>query len=138
MKKLLAMLLALVMAMGLVACAIPPETPEEPEAPAEKNILDIYLIAGQSNAAGHTKVENKYSLYKTAPELKEGYSHVLYAGNARRDDGTKAIDNEKTWAPTTLGLGIDRGGDQAYMGPDRKSTRLNSSHAELSRMPSSA
>ena len=32
----------------------------------------------------------------------------------------------------------DRGGRLTYHGPDRKSTRLNSSHAGLSRMPSSA
>ena len=110
MKKWIALLLALLTVLPLVACATDSGTSETPETPEEeKNILDIYLIAGQSNAAGHTKVKNASALYEVAPELQTGYSHVLYAGNARRDDGTRAIDNDKTWRPTKIGFGIDRG-----------------------------
>ena len=120
MKKLIALLLALLTVLSLVACTTAPEgdgTPDGPDTPEEeKNILDIYLIAGQSNAAGHTKVRDTRPLYNDAPGLEEGYSHVLYAGNARQDNGTTVQNNDKTWRPTTLGFGIERGA--VYMGPE--------------------
>ena len=119
MKKWIALLLALLMVLPLVACATEPTAPEEPEVPEEeKNILDIYLIAGQSNAAGHTKVKNASALYEVAPELQSGYSHVLYAGNARRSGSNRAEDNDKTWMPTKIGLGIDPNDQWLYMGPE--------------------
>ncbi|MBQ8341280.1 MAG: hypothetical protein IJY22_02755 [Clostridia bacterium] len=123
MKKWLAFLLATAMLFCTLACSAPepPETPDTPDTPAApettENEIDLYLIAGQSNAAGHTKVKNANALYAAAPELKDGYSHVLYAGNARRDNGTKAIDNIKEWAPARIGLGIDRD-EWLYIGPE--------------------
>ena len=118
MKKWIALLLALLMVLPLVACATEPVLPEEPEAPEteEKNILDIYLIAGQSNAAGHTKVTNANALYQVAPELQTGYSHVLYAGNARQNNGDVLQNNDKTWRPAKIGFGIERSG--VYIGPE--------------------
>lgn len=119
MKKPIALLLALLMLLLSAACTEPPpaEQPEPPAPPAEENILDIYLIAGQSNAAGHTKVRNASALYEVAPELQTGYSHVLYAGNARRDNGSEAIDNYKDWAPARIGLGINRD-EWIHIGPE--------------------
>lgn len=39
----------------------------------KKKTMDIYLIAGQSNAGGHTKVKDANALYAKAPGLYKGY-----------------------------------------------------------------
>jgi hypothetical protein len=79
--------------------------------------IDIYLIAGQSNASGHTKVRDAEAIYRQYPELRAGYDHVHYAGNSRVDaDNFKALVNRDfPWCRTRLGLGIRHDG---YMGPE--------------------
>ena len=66
-------------------------------------------------------------------------SLLVLAGVARADQGTE-------WIPPLDAVARDKG-EMAFDGcrpkperidPDRKSTRLNSSHLKLSRMPSSA
>jgi hypothetical protein len=120
MKKLLAFLMAVLMVLGLVACATPPETPEQPEAPTPdptENEIDLYLIAGQSNAAGHTKIEDLKAAYRYAPELENGFSNVLYAGNARGDNGIKVVNHDTDWVPARLGLGVPSGNTER-IGPE--------------------
>ena len=80
---------------------------------SEKSI-DLYLIAGQSNAAGCTKVTDAEAAYAWAPELRAGYSHVHYTGNSR-SNGSAPRDRIIPWQRTTLGLGIT---DTTYMGPE--------------------
>ena len=80
----------------------------------EGKSIDIYLIAGQSNASGSTRVTNASSAYEWAPELKGGYSNVLYAGNSRSND----YDRDLPWQKTTLGLGISKHDGKTYMGPE--------------------
>ena len=63
-------------------------------------------------------------------QLREVYEAILDA--LRAADGRFAAVEQQI-APST-GLVIDGGGPR----PDRKSTRLNSSHSQQSRMPSSA
>ena len=70
--------------------------------------LDIYIIAGQSNANGSTKISDKNAAYTFAPELEDGFSHVHYAGNS----GTQS--NAKNWQPVTLGFGKST----EHMGPE--------------------
>lgn len=79
--------------------------------------IDLYLIAGQSNAAGFTKVRDAEALYGIAPALREGFDHVLYAGNARADadQWKRLINRDVAWCPTRLGLGAHHDG---YMGPE--------------------
>ena len=79
--------------------------------------IDLYLIAGQSNAAGFTKVRDAEALYGIAPALREGFDHVLYAGNARADadQWKRLINRDVAWCPTRLGLGAHHEG---YMGPE--------------------
>ena len=51
----------------------------------------------------------------------------------------ESFDNLPSTFQNKIGLGLDlRGGAHLLMSIDRKSTRLNSSHERLSRMPSSA
>ena len=76
-------------------------------APADElggKTLDIYLIAGQSNATGYTSITSIKKAYEWAPELEEGFSHVLYAGNSR-GNGTEPRDRIFEWRKTTMRLG---------------------------------
>lgn len=73
--------------------------------------IDIYLIAGQSNASGSTKVTNAAAAYEWAPELEIGYANVHYAGNSR----SKTADRDLPWQNVTLGLGST---DSSYIGPE--------------------
>ncbi|MBQ8356505.1 MAG: hypothetical protein IJX39_01705 [Clostridia bacterium] len=79
--------------------------------------IDIYLIAGQSNAAGCTKVRDAEAIYAAVPELRQGFDHVLYAGNARSDASQYTVleNRDVPWSPARLGLGIRNDG---YMGPE--------------------
>ena len=50
----------------------------------------------------------------------------------------KSVATISSIAPGRFMLGLGAGGDAAEHAADRKSTRLNSSHTDISRMPSSA
>ena len=96
---------------------------EDPKSTAifsgEDNVIDIYLIAGQSNAVGHTKITDSKAAYEFAPELKRGFQYVLFSGMTRWDnvDGSgKYFSHDYRWIKTTLGLG--KGDDSNYMGPE--------------------
>ena len=88
----------------------------EQDSVREEKSIDIYLIAGQSNASGYTRITSASSLYERAPDLKTGYSNVHYAGNARSDKDSYAtlVNNQKSWRPVTLSLGRADG----YFGPE--------------------
>ena len=92
--------------------------PPSGEAPPAEDVksIDIYLIAGQSNASGYTKITNAAALYETADGLENGYSHVHYAGNARSDKDNYAtlVNNPKSWQPVKLGFGRS----DSYFGPE--------------------
>ena len=109
--RVLALVLAMLMVIPmLAACDNGDETPEQPEQPgpveeqtAEKEI-DIYLIAGQSNAAGTTKIEDAAALRADYPALVNGTGpYILYAGNSAGN----SPDNNVThaWGNVKLGLG---------------------------------
>ena len=66
--------------------------------------IDLYLIAGQSNATGFTKIQNSAAAYEWAPELKKGFSNVHYAGNSR-SNGAGQRDRIIAWRKTRLGFG---------------------------------
>ena len=83
----------------------------------ENKSIDIYLIAGQSNAAGCTKITDANSAYLWAPELQTGYTNIHYAGNSR-DNSSGTRDRDLPWQKTTLGLGVDLGGTVSYVGPE--------------------
>lgn len=80
--------------------------------------IDLYLTAGQSNSAGHSKVRDAESIYARYPALRDGYEYVLYAGDSLSDSaGTDQhlIHRDIPWCKARLGLGIR---DDSYMGPE--------------------
>ena len=81
----------------------------------EENVIDIYLVAGQSNAVGYTNIVDKNAAYEFAPELKKGFSNVLFAGRLRWDSGDYYTALDYAWRATKLGLGAG-GGEK--MGPE--------------------
>ena len=82
----------------------------------EDKVIDLYLVAGQSNAVGYTKVVDAKAAYQFAPELKKGYNTVLFAGMTRWDSGDSYDSQSYSWRKTVLGLG--KGKDSNCMGPE--------------------
>jgi hypothetical protein len=79
--------------------------------------IDVYLIAGQSNAAGCTKVTDPNGAYLYAPELEQGYPSIHYAGNSR-NNSNGVRDRDLPWQKVTLGLGVALGDTTSYVGPE--------------------
>lgn len=82
---------------------------------SEEKVIDIYLIAGQSNAVGYTRVTDRAAAYAWAPELEEGFSNVLFAGKTRWDVGNGYEFHDFSWTKTKLGLAAL---DKDHMGPE--------------------
>lgn len=93
------------------------ETEQETLVMGEGKSIDIYLIAGQSNAAGCTRIKDFNAAYEWAPELKTGYANIHYAGNSR-NNSSGVRDTDRKWQRTTLGLGIYLGNSNRYVGPE--------------------
>ena len=123
--KITAFLLAiLMMASALVACndedAPPAEEPEDDNTPkAEEKEIDVYLIAGQSNAVGSTIFKNGNTLYEAAeeiyeefPALKTGTPYIQYAGNSAGNSANNSVTYD--FRDVDLGLGSDK----SKMGPE--------------------
>ena len=68
----------------------------------ERKSIDIYLIAGQSNAAGSSPITNTAAAYEFAPDLENGYSNVLFTGRA-------SDSIYSGWEKTKLGYGTRKG-----------------------------
>ena len=82
-----------------------PIAPYPPEVDPNKKTLDIYLIAGQSNATGCTSITDLNAAYARSDEMENGFSHVFYAGNSR-SNGAEPRDRVLDWQKTTMGLGM--------------------------------
>ena len=87
----------------------------DPVFTGEEKVIDIFLIAGQSNAVGYTKITDRSAAYEFAPELEKGFSNVLFAGKTRWDSGASYEIHDFDWYKTTLGLAAISNG---YMGPE--------------------
>jgi hypothetical protein len=89
-------------------------TPNEKKVDASSNTIDIYLIAGQSNAAGYTKVEasDKADLIDYDSRYGTGFNNVLYYGCTNVNVGASLP--AMSIQSTKIGLG--NGAD--YIGPE--------------------
>ncbi len=97
------------------------------QAPTQNKQIDIYIIAGQSNGAGFTRVDNESGLDQ---RLTYGVPNVWYAGNGINVNGTSSsdkygyvYDNSLSWGLARLGQGQrvwkDKNGiDKLYMGAE--------------------
>lgn len=86
---------------------LPTSIEEEPddEEPVEKSI-DLFFIAGQSNASGNSKITDMQALLQFAPEAEAGFGHVHYAGDSRSTaSGGQNRDRIIEWQKVTAGLG---------------------------------
>ena len=73
----------------------------------EKSI-DLYLIAGQSNATGFSSISDREGAYAVSPELKNGFTHIHYAGNSRANwSGDR--DRDIDWRNVSFDLGAKTG-----------------------------
>ena len=88
-----------------------PEKEEEEEDDLPEKSIDLYLIAGQSNASGTSKITDRAAAYAWAPSLENGFTNIHYAGNSRSTTEHRDLD----WQKVTLGLGIR---NQDYVGPE--------------------
>ena len=93
----------------------------DPNDPLNAVIVDLELAP--RNARGRVEFSTPFFILKPV-DMSRGNNKIFYTANNRGNDG---LLNAKTKADVGLN-------DL----PDRKSTRLNSSHERLSRMPSSA
>ena len=122
-KRIVALLLALLMiTAALVSCKDDGKNEGdggegdggEGNPPAAVKEIDIYFIAGQSNAAGTTKIEDAEKLYADYPELKSGTDpYIMYCGNSA---GNVTKNNTVTydWGSVKLGYGSNK----SNMGPE--------------------
>ncbi|MBE6702912.1 MAG: hypothetical protein E7585_05835, partial [Ruminococcaceae bacterium] len=106
--RLLALLLAMLFVMPmLAACNDPDDQPPDDGGGGEPTVekeIDIYFIAGQSNAAGTTKIENADTIYADYPELKNGTDpYILYAGNSAGNSPNNTVTYN--WGGVKMGLG---------------------------------
>lgn len=137
MKKIIALLLVLVMLLSFAACADDgqkSESDDENENNNENNneneneheedegkkvidystTIDIYLIAGQSNAVGFSQVKDIMGMRKFAPEVRTGgFTNVHYAGSSRYG-GKPFTCHELAWGKTNKGAGANAN----YIGPE--------------------
>ena len=103
-KRVLSLLLILVMLVGMVPTTLIRAGASKTEsASADGKSIDLYLIAGQSNASGSSKITDAEAAYNIAPELETGFSNVLYAGKPGLT--STYISN---WEPTKLGMGYSK------------------------------
>ena len=83
----------------------------------DSKTIDLYLVAGQSNAVGYTSISDRSAAYAWAPELENGFSNVLFAGATRwHSDGTVVYNDSYNWGKTKLGFGVGNDGDK--IGPE--------------------
>ncbi len=101
--------------------------PNQPIFSGEGKVIDIYLIAGQSNAVGYTKVTDRQAAYDFAPGLQTGYDHVLISGVCRSEGSTSATFTKRVLGlqATTLGLGRI---NADYFGPEAGMAKAFASH----------
>ena len=85
-----------------------PDDGKEPAVSGSEKIINVYLIAGQSNAVGYG-MDTANVIRNSDPRFSEGFENVLYYGSQERWNGKNLGVGFK---PLTLGMGVaaDRSG----------------------------
>ena len=103
-NRILSILLILFMLVGMIPASVfAAGSAETNSLKSNGKSIDLYLIAGQSNASGSSKITDAQAAYEIAPELETGFSHVLYA--AKPGLTSNYISS---WEPTRLGMGYSK------------------------------
>ena len=119
MKKIVCLLLTMLLAFSLASCSfLFPDGPgtdgpgtdsdDKKEISGSENIINVYLIAGQSNAVGYGMDTGKV-IANSDPRYTDGFENVLYYGSQERWNGSYP---NQVFKPVTLGMGVaqDRSG----------------------------
>ena len=99
--------------------AKPTSKPTETEKVEGGKEIDIYIIAGQSNASGYTGIDWTV-LESLWSDCRKGSKYVLYAGKAEYDEGGVNKYNEVFWANAKGGQGIGANSMGAEVGMAKK------------------
>ena len=102
-----------------------------------ESIFDYYRLTGRRLEALHLYLTDgtSYQLYTGLAVPQNRVKEAAWYRAARQRPGEVCVGVAE---PGTLLSGKNRRGDLLLTAADRKSTRLNSSHIQKSRMPSSA
>ena len=112
MKKIYLTIMALVVCITLFM-----KQPQVYASESEENVIDVYLIAGQSNAVGYTLVDEnaQTELNQMDPRFTKGFENVLYYGcsNVNVGQNLPAMEVQST----KIGLGMSST-TATYIGPE--------------------
>ena len=115
--KGICLLLLLILAFSLVSCAFINKEEPKPEDKKERmlgneKIINVYLIAGQSNAVGYG-MDTGSRIANSDERFTKGFENVLYYGSFERWSG-KSYDGG--FEPVKLGMGVDPSRSGAEIG----------------------
>ena len=125
MKKLFSLLLAFLLTASVFAFSPVVSAPVEKASAAAE--IDVYFIAGQSNASGYTNYGSGthsstgatytgMSTENIKPEHTSGYPNILYYGNAMRHDSKSGVIVSNLTTNVKKGLGAWSGCIGAELG----------------------
>lgn len=113
---ILLLLLVFSLVLPLASCKLidgdDPKPNEEKQMSGNEKIINVYLIAGQSNAVGYG-MDTGNKIAKSDDRFVNGFENVLYYGSFERWSG-KSYDGR--FEPVKLGMGVDPSRSGAEIG----------------------
>ena len=106
-KKLLLAVLSLVLAFSCLSIIVSADVSNNQNTAKADNKINVWLVAGQSNAVGYGETANYPDGYSDGELLNAGIENVLFYGKGYGNDVT-------SFAPVTFGLGKN----STYTGPE--------------------
>lgn len=103
MRKFLCFILVSILSLSAFSCKEEKVKADTSVDVKKEKSIDIYLIAGQSNAGGHSKVVDEAALFDKMPQLEEGVGNVFYAGSYKSSSGDPRNHN---WQTVRIGFGF--------------------------------
>ena len=112
----ISLILLLLLVFSLASCNLfggeQAKPNEEKQMSGNEKIINVYLIAGQSNAVGYG-MDTGNKIAKSDERFTEGFENVLYYGSFERWSG-KSYDGG--FEPVKLGMGVDPSRSGAEIG----------------------